>query len=167
MVLLATSSRGIPLNRNVVDTRFMTSKYTLLVGSMLGASEYVADAIAAQIRACHGEVQIELSADLSALDQDSIWVVITSTHGAGDLPDNIQSFAKQLDNADLSAVKAYIIGLGDSSYDTFCFGAKTIQSLLQSGGATLLDEPLHIDVLEHPIPEDLAVEWFTSHLKQG
>lgn len=25
--------------------------------------------------------------------------------------------------------------------------------------------PLHIDVLEHPIPEDAAVEWFSQKIK--
>ena len=61
-------------------------------------------------------------------------------------------------------MNAYLVGLGDSSYDTYCFGALTMQKLLEEGGATLLREPLHIDVLNHPIPEDKAVEWFESVL---
>ncbi|RDV24788.1 FMN-binding protein MioC [Alteromonas aestuariivivens] len=142
----------------------MSKHYTLIVGSMLGASEYVADALAEQLREAGHQVSIELEPDLTTINPGSIWVVITSTHGAGDLPDNIQSFAAQLKSSKLSQVNAFVIGLGDSSYDTFCYGAKTIETLLQQSGATLLDAPLHIDVLDHPIPEEKAVEWFESRL---
>ena len=88
----------------------------------------------------------------------------TSTHGAGELPDNIQPFAKQLEGADLSAVNAYVIGLGDTSYDTFCFGAKEMEKHIKNAGGTLITDALYIDVLEHPIPEDAAVEWFDEKL---
>ncbi|MCW8108875.1 flavodoxin domain-containing protein [Alteromonas ponticola] len=138
------------------------SNYAIIVGSVLGAAEYVADALAESIKQNQEAVEIHLSPDLPAISHDAIWIICTSTHGAGDLPDNIQPFAEQLENADLSAVSAYVIGLGDSSYDTFCHGAKTMETLLIQAGATLLAPPCHIDVLTYPIPEDEAVAWFTS-----
>ena len=84
--------------------------------------------------------------------------------GAGELPDNIQPFAKQLESADLSTVQAYVIGLGDTSYDTFCFGAKEMEKHIVDAGGTLITDALYIDVLEHPIPEDAAIEWFDDKL---
>jgi MioC protein len=93
-------------------------------------------------------------------------LICTSTHGAGDLPDNIESYAKSLENQDLQGVNAIIIGLGDSSYDTYCGAAMKMETLIVNQGATLLTEPLHIDVLNHPIPEDIAVEWFTTQLEK-
>ncbi len=142
----------------------MRSHYSILVGSMLGAAEYVADAVANELREQGAEADIHLTPSLDAIPQDTTWVVCTSTHGAGDLPDNIQPFAETLKNADLSHVSAYVIGLGDSSYDTFCYGAQTMETLLKDAGATLLSAPCHIDVLHHPIPEDEAVRWFKKAL---
>ncbi|WP_137168594.1 flavodoxin domain-containing protein [Salinimonas lutimaris] len=142
----------------------MSKHLTILVGSVLGASEYVADALAEVAQKAGYETDIKLTPDLKSIEPGSTWVICTSTHGAGDLPDNIAPFASQLKGADLSQVNAYLVGLGDSSYDTYCFGAMTMQKLLEEGGATLLHAPLHIDVLNHPIPEDKAVEWFEGVL---
>ncbi|NMH60630.1 flavodoxin domain-containing protein [Alteromonas ponticola] len=142
------------------------SKYAIIVGSVLGASEYVADALAEAIQQNGDSAEIFLSPDFTEIPSETIWIICTSTHGAGELPDNIQHFAQQLEFADLSAVSAYVIGLGDSSYDTFCHGAKAIETLLKQGGATLLSTPLHIDVLTYPIPEDEAVAWFKSQTSQ-
>ena len=137
----------------------MSKHFTILVGSVLGASEYVADALSDTLKNKGFETDIQLEPNFDSIMADSIWVICTSTHGAGDLPDNIQPFAEQLKDKDLSAIDAYIIGLGDSSYDTFCYGAMTMESLLKDGNASLLAPPFHIDVLNHPIPEDEAVAW--------
>lgn len=137
----------------------MSKHFTILVGSVLGASEYVADALSDTLKAKGFQTDIQLDPDLESIEADSTWIICTSTHGAGDLPDNIQPFADQLKARDLSDINAYVIGLGDSSYDTFCFGAMTMETLLKEGNATLLADPFHIDVLNHPIPEDEAVAW--------
>lgn len=141
----------------------MSKPISIIVGSVLGATEYVAEAIEQYLKEHSYEVSIFLQPDLQAIPTKSIWIICTSTHGAGDLPDNIQAFAKQLADVKLPMVKAYVIGLGDSSYDTFCFGAATIEKLLSNAQCTLA-EPVHtIDVLQHPIPEDKAVEWIAHY----
>ncbi len=139
----------------------------IIVGSMLGAAEYVADALLLKLEEHNHTGQIHLTPDISQLNTNNIWLICTSTHGAGELPDNIQSFAKQLQQQDLSKVKFAIIGLGDSSYDTFCFGAKQMQTILLEKTAKILKSPIHIDVLEHPIPEELAVEWLETWLTEN
>ncbi|MAC09368.1 MAG: nitric oxide synthase [Alteromonas sp.] len=142
----------------------MSKHFEIIVGTMLGAAEYVADAIAEKLDASGHTHTIHAEPNLDEIKTESTWIVCTSTHGAGELPDNIQPLAKQLEGADLSAVNAYVIGLGDTSYDTFCFGAKEMEKHIKNAGGTLITDALYIDVLEHPIPEDAAVEWFDEKL---
>ncbi|WP_218353683.1 FMN-binding protein MioC [Alteromonas lipotrueiana] len=142
----------------------MSHHLTILVGSVLGAAEYVADALSAVAKDAGYQVDIQLTPDFETVTADSTWLICTSTHGAGELPDNIQPFAAQLKTQDLSGVHAYVVGLGDSSYDTFCYAAQTMEKVLSDQQATLICEPLYIDVLNHPIPEEKAVEWFSQQL---
>ncbi len=140
--------------------------FDIMVGSVLGASEYVAEALLANLKEAgyNGECHFEPS--ISTLNKENILLICTSTHGAGDLPDNILPYAKDLAKQNLCGLNAIVIGLGDSSYDTYCGAAMSIEAMLVDKGATLLVEPLHIDVLNHPIPEDIAVEWFAEQLKK-
>jgi MioC protein len=138
--------------------------FDIMVGSVLGASEYVAEAILVSITEAGHTGECHFEPTVSTLNKDNLLLICTSTHGAGDLPDNIQSYAKALASKDLQGLSAMIIGLGDSSYDTYCGAAMKMETLLLDRGATLLTEPLHIDVLNHPIPEDIAVEWFVAQL---
>lgn len=140
------------------------AKFEIIVGSVLGASEYVADALQETLSSHSHQVNIHLSANFSDLDQDATWIICTSTHGAGDLPDNIQPFALQLKDHTLSQLSSLVIGLGDSSYDTFCNGAIQLENSLLKAGAKLLYPALHIDVLNHPIPEEVAIVWLSDWL---
>lgn len=134
----------------------------IIVGSMLGASEYVADAVAEFLSNKGVISQIHLQPDLAEIEQTGYWIVVTSTHGAGELPDNIQAFSKQITSTQLPHISFLVIALGDTSYDTFCAGGKTLHSQLIKAGAVALQEPHCIDVLEHTIPEDNAIDWLTT-----
>ena len=115
----------------------MTKHYEIIVGTMLGAAEYVADAIAASLSEKSATTTIHTEPKFEDINQQATWVVCTSTHGAGELPDNIQEFAKALNTADLPGTQVVIIGLGDTSYDTFCYGAKEIETKLVNAGAKI------------------------------
>ncbi|GAC12678.1 FMN-binding protein MioC [Aliiglaciecola lipolytica] len=141
------------------------ANYEIIVGTVLGASEYVADALKETLEANGDSASIHLEPEFTALSLQNTWLICTSTHGAGDLPDNILPFAKQLKSQQLNDVEFLVVGLGDSSYDTYCYGAEKMQQLLQKCGAKQLHQPLHIDVLHHPIPEDPAVEWLNAFLQ--
>lgn len=136
--------------------------FNIIVGSVLGASEYVADALKETLEENSHTASIYLEPDYRQIcseNDDAIWLICTSTHGAGDLPDNIQPFADALKSVIFENKDFMIVGLGDSSYDTYCNGAMKMQDLMQQAGAKLIAQPIHIDVLTHPIPEDTAVEW--------
>ncbi|PTT54147.1 sulfite reductase [Aeromonas sp. HMWF015] len=139
------------------------AKLNLVVGSMLGAAEYVADHVANLLEQAGHQTRIHNPAKLAEVldDAGSILLVVTSTHGAGDVPDNLQPFAKDLaeQNPDLNSLKYGVIALGDSSYDTFCQGGKTLDRLLAECGASRIGERLDIDVTQHEIPEDAAEVW--------
>ncbi len=136
--------------------------FEIIVGSVLGASEYVADAVEQFLNDKNHTCQIHLNPSLVEIPQDKRWIIICSTHGAGELPENIQAFAGELDNIKLSN-KCLIIGLGDISYDTFCQGSITMQEKLESSGSQIMLPPLHIDVLNHPVPEEYAIEWLNDN----
>lgn len=140
-------------------------KFELVVGSVLGASEYVAEALKEQLDTSHHEATVHFEPKISDIDFTNTIVIVTSTHGAGDLPDNIQTFADELEKQHLPATKFLVIGLGDSSYDTFCQGAITMEDILTGVGARLLHPPIHIDVLHHPVPEDEAIRYMQEVLK--
>ncbi len=136
----------------------------IVVGSVLGASEYVAEALQSMLIEHGHTTNCYFKPNINEVNLASLLLVVTSTHGAGDLPENIQAFAKALKQTDLSHVKAVIIGLGDSSYDTFCEGSREIGNIITDAGGKILLPIFQIDVLHHPIPEDIAVEWLQRHL---
>ncbi|GAA5218721.1 FMN-binding protein MioC [Corallincola platygyrae] len=148
----------------------MSESVTLLVGSMLGATEYVADHAAALLKEAGyaPEIVTDFNVWKPEAGSDQNWLICTSTHGAGDLPDNIQPLAEylMLHRPNLAQVKYGVIGLGDSSYDTFCEGSKTMDTVLEDLGAFKLLDRLEIDVQETPVPEDAAEAWLPEFIKK-
>ena len=138
--------------------------FEIIVGSVLGASEYVAEALEEKLNEHELTAQVHLSPDLIDITPKATWIICTSTHGAGDLPDNIHKFAKQIEEADLTGTSFMVVGLGDSSYDTFCYGALQIEQKLKMSGARMIAPALNIDVLNQPIPEHAAVQWLGTWL---
>lgn len=87
------------------------NSFEIIVGSMLGATEYVADALAEELTNHDLNSRIHLTPDLSELDPQATWLICTSTHGAGDFPDNIHAFTKQLPQASLNQIRYLLVGL--------------------------------------------------------
>ncbi len=137
---------------------------TLISGSTLGSAEYVAEHLANKLDAAGYLTTLQHGPELDVLPASGLWLIITSTHGAGDLPDNLQPLLDDLHSQqpDLSNVRYGAIGIGNSEYDLFCGAIDKLTDALRSCGAQQLGETLKIDVLEHDIPEDPAEEWLTS-----
>lgn len=138
----------------------------ILVGSQMGAAEYTAEQVAETLVQAGFPVRLHLTPVLEQLTRNSTWLVITSTYGAGDLPDNIQPFADQLaqDQTDLTTVSYAVITLGDSSYDTFCLAGTKIADLLTKNSAKNLGLSLNIDAQCAELPEDLALAWLPQFI---
>ncbi|MCE2573001.1 FMN-binding protein MioC [Motilimonas eburnea] len=142
----------------------------LLVGTTMGASEYIADALVPYIEEAGFSTHIHNPPNLAALpyDEAHIWLVVTSTHGAGDYPESIVEFATQLaqQQPNLRGLPYAVIALGDSSYDTFCEAGLKMDNQLQQLGAVQTADPLTIDIQAYPIPEDAAEQWIPQWLNQ-
>jgi MioC protein len=133
----------------------------LLVGTTLGGSEYVADELAAQLDELNHQTKVFIEPNIDELADFSVWLLVCSTHGAGDLPDNIVPFHKQLmiEMPDLNHIKFALCAIGDSSYDTFCQGPEKITALLLQNGSKAIVDKIQIDVQRDPIPEEPALAW--------
>ncbi|MRS16621.1 FMN-binding protein MioC [Enterobacteriaceae bacterium RIT691] len=137
---------------------------TLISGSTLGGAEYVAEHLAEKLEEA-GFVTETLHGPLvEDLNTSGIWLVVCSTHGAGDIPDNLVPLyeALQEQKPDLSAVRFGAVGIGSREYDTFCGAIDKIDSALLACGAKQLGETLKINILDHDIPEDPAEIWLGS-----
>lgn len=133
---------------------------------MLGGSEYVAEACQQTLEEFNHQATVHFSPNLTEIPiRDQTWLICTSTHGAGDYPDNIQNFVDQLKNSDLNLDQNsfFVIGIGDSSYDTFCYAAKNIRNLLILKGSKEKIELIKLDMSEDIDPESLASEWIKQH----
>uniref|UniRef100_UPI0019533ADD flavodoxin domain-containing protein n=1 Tax=Klebsiella pneumoniae TaxID=573 RepID=UPI0019533ADD len=63
---------------------------TLISGSTLGSAEYVAEHLAEKLDDAGFSSEILHGPMLEEFPTDGIWLIISSTHGAGDIPDNLQ-----------------------------------------------------------------------------
>ncbi|HBO21492.1 MULTISPECIES: FMN-binding protein MioC [unclassified Providencia] len=137
------------------------TKITLISGSTMGSAEYVAEHMAEILEELDFETEIQHGPALDDLPLEGLWLVVCSTHGAGDLPENIQPLADEINtlSPDLSNVSFGSVGIGSSEYDTFCGAIHSLNALLTNKGAKRIGDCLEIDVQKHEIPEDPAGEW--------
>lgn len=140
---------------------------TLISGSTLGSAEYVAEHLAEKLEEQGYSTEILHGPELDKVPLQGIWLVVTSTHGAGELPDNLQPLFEQIETQQpaLTQVRFGAIGLGSSEYDTFCGGIKTVDRILIAFGAQRIGDMLEIDITKHDIPEDPAEIWLTKWVK--
>lgn len=139
---------------------------TLISGSTLGGTEYVAEHLAKQLQQAGFSTSVQHGPALNDLNCKGYWLLITSTHGAGDLPENLQPFYNAIvkQQPDLSNIHYGAIGIGSSEYDTFCGAVDKLDNLLNQCGAQRIGEVFRIDILQHDIPEDPAEQWLTDWL---
>jgi MioC protein len=141
------------------------SSFQIIVGSMLGGTEYVAEACEETLQSLEHQTTLHLQPKFDGiLTENQIWLVCTSTHGAGDYPDNIHAFIRSLEDCeqDLSSTSFLTIGVGDSNYDTYCLAAKNIEKLLISKGLLKITALKTIDMDQDIDPEVEAQEWILS-----
>ncbi len=140
------------------------AKIELIVGTTLGGAEYVADELAAQLEELDHEAEVHLTPELSDIDPNSLWLIVSSTHGAGDLPDNIQPFFDEIQAKKpiLNSTKFALCAIGDSSYDTFCQGPEKLIEALENCGAKSYVDKIQIDIQYNPIAEEAAQAWLAE-----
>jgi MioC protein len=142
----------------------MESSLTILVGTMTGTAELVAQELQDSLtpRGIAVEIVPMDGLDETVFQREGAFLVCTSTYGQGDVPDNARDLFERLQSArpDLSRVAYGLIALGDRTYaGTYCEGGRRFGALLDELGAKRIGEPLLHDASAGTVPEEVAIEW--------
>ncbi|HKD85830.1 MAG TPA: flavodoxin domain-containing protein [Terriglobales bacterium] len=144
---------------------------TILVGTMTGTAEMVAQEVQQALESAGHQASIQVmdNLDASVFQGGGTFLVCTSTYGNGDVPDNAQALFNSLEagRPDLSNVTYGVIALGDTTYkDTYCQGGKRFDKLLGELGARRAGEMLMHDASSGTLPEELAAQWVVPWVEQ-
>lgn len=142
----------------------------IIVGSVMGTAEQVAEIAAEQLRSQGCGVWLNTyaaPADLTR-DPEEVLLLCHSNTGAGDLPDNILSVYLHLtrDFPSLSGKRYGVINLCDSSYITFNEAGRMLDAAFADVGARRLGEPLILDAASGEDRQDLTLAWIDDWLVQ-
>ncbi len=145
----------------------MTVDITILVGTMTGTAEIVAEEVQLALEAAGHIATIRPmdALDVGVFERGCAFLIVTSTYGAGDVPDNAQAFyaAIEATRPALGHISFGVVALGDRTYKTtYCEGGLKFGRLLTELGARRAGEPLLHDASAGTIPEELAAEWVTG-----
>ncbi len=144
---------------------------TILVGTMTGTAEMVAQEVQQALESADhaATIQVMDNLDASVFATGGTFLICTSTYGAGDVPDNAQALFGSLETErpDLSNITYNIIALGDTTYkDTYCEGGKRFDQLLSELGAKRAGDMLMHDASSGTLPEELAAQWVVPWVEQ-
>jgi flavodoxin len=142
------------------------AKIGIFTGTVYGNALLVAEEAQTVLEEQGHDVQVfedPSMADWQAYSKDVV-LIVTSTTGQGDFPDNIaRLYVAVRDELGYQPELRYgVIGLGDSSYDNFCGAGKTFDVTLQDQSAKRVGEMLLVDATEHPEPESVTSPWVES-----
>ena len=142
----------------------MALELTILVGTMTGIAELVAQEI--ELRLDGDGVRIATllmdELDASVFAKGGLFLICSSTYGQGDVPDNAKPLYASLQTVrpDLAGVRYGIIALGDMTYaETFCNGGRRFDRILSELGAKRIGDIMLHDASAGTLPEDEAAEW--------
>ncbi|MGJ8652556.1 MAG: diflavin oxidoreductase [Opitutaceae bacterium] len=136
---------------------------TILFGSQTGTSETLCKKAAKQLKAANCDPKVVDLGDFTPEDLKGVEhvLLITSTYGEGEPPDNAQSFhaALMADGApSLVGLNFSVLGLGDSSYADYCQCSKEFDARFEALGAKRVAPMIECD----GDPDDGFAEWIAS-----
>ncbi len=148
-----------------------SSPLIILVGTVTSTAEHVAQAIEMDCADLIQPIEVHRmdGLDIRAFDRDALYVICSSTHGAGDVPENAQALYQSLDSEPryLGHVRYGVIALGDSSYaQTFCNGGLRFDERLADLGAVRLGEVFRHDAADGTEAVAAGVAWCRGWLAQ-
>jgi len=142
------------------------AKIGIFIGTVYGNALLVAEEAQPVLEEQGHEVSVfddASLADWQAYSNDVI-LIVTSTTGHGDFPDNIaRLYVAVRDELGYQPALRYgVIALGDSSYENFCGAGKTFDATLQEQQAQRVGDVLLVDAIEDPEPESVTTPWVES-----
>jgi len=135
----------------------------IFVATMTGLAdmcgEEIETALSSSGIAC--ERQLMDGLDTAAFDAFDLLVIVSSTYGHGEIPDNGQAlFAAVEAGADLAGKDYAVFALGDRTYsDTFCAAGDRWDAALAACGARRMVDIERHDASSGTLAEDVAGEW--------
>jgi sulfite reductase (NADPH) flavoprotein alpha-component len=141
----------------------VASNITLLWASQTGTAEAVAENFEARLKAGGHRVSLQCMSDydVTRLAYESILLLVSSTYGDGDPPDNGQAFWDFLKSdaaPRLPQLRYAVLAFGDPSYDQFCQHGKNLDARLTALGA----EPLTLRSDCEPDHQPLSDAWLAQ-----
>ncbi len=142
-------------------TEAKTREITILYGSHTGNCQSLAESFFQRLESEKYRVTLSSLDDFKpkGLKKVQDLLLITSTHGDGDPPDNAISFYDFLQSKrapELEDLRFSVLSLGDSSYEFFCQTGKDFDKRLEELGGTRIYPRVDCDLdFEEP-----AEEWF-------
>lgn len=115
----------------------------ILSCSQTGNARRVAEQLLVKLESLSANVRLVAASDYKSksLSEEDIVLVVTSTQGEGEPPEEAVPFYKFLYNkkpTDLSKVSFAVLALGDSSYPKFCQAGKDVDAQMSQLGAQRL-----------------------------
>lgn len=144
-------SKGLTLNAPIASVSGGIAEITILVGSQTGNSEALAEQThqSAASRGLRAVIKKMGDYKLPQLKTEKNLLVIVSTHGEGDPPDNAKAMYEYLFSKRAPSLKQAhftVLGLGDSSYEFFCKMGIDFDRRLEELGATRIYQRVDCDV---------------------
>lgn len=168
---LAGSEAVTPVPSAAASAQPVSKDVTVLYGSQTGNSEGLAKKTAQHLEEKGFQVTLSSMSDFKPNNLKKInnLLVIVSTHGEGDPPDNALSFheyvhgrrAPKLDHLSFS-----VLSLGDSSYEFFCQTGKEFDERFEELGGTRLFDRVDCD-LDYDEPFSEWLQGVASSLSEG
>jgi MioC protein len=145
------------------DAGMSTLRVGIFVATMTGMAELCAEEIQSALGARGHVASIEMmdASRPEAFAPLDVVVIVSSTYGHGDIPDNGQAFFDALERQEQPiAARFAVFGLGDRTYaDTFCHAGEKWDALLEAKGGRRVTPLERHDACSGTLAEDIAGGW--------
>lgn len=163
--LHSRTAMGLETSVAAATPKAAASVLNILVGTQTGNAEALAMdiAAAARVQAMQPVVTALDDVSLDSLSSMKRVIVVTSTYGEGEMPDNAQLFWEALatDAAPrLDEMNFAVLALGDTGYDGFCQAGKLIDTRFEQLGGRRMKTRIDCDIDF----EDAAAAWIGETL---
>ncbi|MFC5452863.1 assimilatory sulfite reductase (NADPH) flavoprotein subunit [Paenibacillus aestuarii] len=156
---------GVPSAAPAGGAPAVSKEVTVLFGSQTGKSQGLAKKMTAKLQQLGFQVTLASMGDFKPNNLKKVknLLIVVSTHGEGDPPDNALSFHEFLHSKrapQLEDLQFSVLALGDTSYEFFCKTGKDFDQRLEELGAKRLSPRIDCDVDF----DESAAEWMNQVL---
>lgn len=162
--LLLQSSGQVNAEASILPNQPVASKeVTILFGSQTGNCQRLAKSLSSKLESQGFQVTVSAmnSFKPNALKKVENLLLLVSTHGEGEPPDNARIFHEFVYSKrapQLESLRFSVLGLGDTSYEFFCQTGKDFDQRLEELGGQRLSPRVDCD-LDY---DDAVAGWFES-----